>query len=97
MPRQPRPTWSLDPAEVQSSSATLRASGRDRASASRALDLSEATIILRHAPTGLEVSGAIAPGHYSRDRLRLLKDDLHRRLFTELEQRVARHLRVPGR
>jgi histone H3/H4 len=35
-------------------------------------------------------------GHYSKDEMRKLKDAVVERLMRELEQAVARHLRVPG-
>jgi hypothetical protein len=52
---------------------------------------------LVHHPTGVEVSGEIPAGHYSKARLKQLRAELHARLFAELERRVAQHLRVPGR
>ncbi len=97
MARGSKSAWSLDPGEVSSSGVGGNISGRGKAARSRALDLTEATITLRHEPSGVEVSGAVPPGHYSRARMRELKEQLHRRLFTELERLVAKHLRIPGR
>ncbi|HEU4558064.1 MAG TPA: hypothetical protein VFS20_09450 [Longimicrobium sp.] len=74
-----------------------RSGGRRRASLSRALDVSGCEIRLAHRPTGIEVTGEVPEGHYSRAELTRLRADLRARLFAELEQRVARHLRIPGR
>ena len=97
MARARKPAWSLDTAEVSYSGSGGNCSGRRKAAQSRSLDVTEAAITLRHEPTGIEVNGAVAPGHYSRRQLRELKDALHRQLLAELEQWVAKHLRIPGR
>jgi hypothetical protein len=97
MTRDRHTDWALSPAEVLYSCSGVTRRGRAKAAQSRALDVTEATITLRHEPTGIEVRASIPPGHYARTRMRQMKDDLRRRLFTELEQRVARHLRIPGR
>jgi hypothetical protein len=89
--------WSLDPQEVHLFGMSSRSSNRRRAALPRSLDVSGGSLRLVHHPTGIEVSGDIPAGHYSKTRLRDLRQELHARLFAELERRVARHLRVPGR
>ena len=89
--------WSLDPQEVHQFGSGSRSSTRRRASLPRSLDVSGGGLRLVHQPTGVEVSGEIPAGHYSKARLKELRQELHARLFAELERRVARHLRVPGR
>ena len=89
--------WSLDPQEVHLFGMGSRSSTRRRATLPRSLDVSGGSLRLVHHPTGVEVSGDIPAGHYSKARLRVLRQGLHARLFAELERRVARHLRVPGR
>jgi len=49
---------------------------------------------LTHAPTGVQVSGEVENGHYSKGQFSRLKDDLLKQLWSQLEQRVAAHLRV---
>jgi hypothetical protein len=90
-------TWSLDPAEVRLFGSGSRTSTRHRASLPRSLDVSGGSLQLVHHSTGVEVSGEIPAGHYSKTRLKELRAALHARLFAELERRVARYLRVPGR
>ena len=89
--------WSLDPKQVHMFGTGSRSSTRRRASLPRSLDVSGSGLSLVHSPTGVEVSGEIPAGHYSKARLKDLRAELHARLFAELERRVARHLRVPGR
>jgi hypothetical protein len=52
---------------------------------------------LTHRPTGLTVQGEVPAGSYSKKEMRALKERLFARLFKELEEKVARHLRIPGR
>ena len=86
-----------DPAEVSYSGSGGNRSGRRRAGQTRALDVTEAAMTLRHDPTGAEARGTVPPGHYSRRQMRDRKAELYRRLFAELEREVARRLRIPGR
>lgn len=52
---------------------------------------------LVHSETGIEVSEEIPLGRYTRSELRRLQDEAIDRLYSELEVRVARALRIPGR
>lgn len=89
--------WVLDPAEVDAFEMSGRSGGRRRASLSRSLDVSGCEMRLTHRPTGIEVTGEVPEGNYSRAEMTRLRADLRARLFADLEQRVARHRRIPGR
>ena len=69
---------------------------RKRSTASRAVDLRGWEMTLVHLPTGLSVSGEIPKGHYSKKQMQREREDLWARLWPELEDLVARHLRLPG-
>jgi hypothetical protein len=89
--------WTLDPQDVDTFATSTRSSGRGRATLSRALDVSGQTLRLTHLPTGIAVSGEVPAGSYSRTEMTRLKEALHAQLLADLERRVARHLRIPGR
>ena len=91
-------TWHLDPSEVRTSSLASSSGKRHRSARdSRKLDERAITMRMEHAPSGLFVEGVIPEGHYSRKEMGRLYDELSARLFRELEAKVARHLRIPGR
>jgi hypothetical protein len=96
---KPKTTPVLDPSDVEvtssGSASSLRTGNRRRLS--RALDLRAVVIRVRHRPTGIPIRGEVPEGHYSRDEMRQLKDAVVEQLMRELEQAVARQLRVPGR
>jgi hypothetical protein len=52
---------------------------------------------LRHFPTGLEATGQIPSEHFSKTELIAAKEHLRAKLWAELEDQVARELRIPGR
>ena len=87
----------LNSAEVLETRTSGNSSGRGRAAQSRALDVTTTTITLLHQPAGLEVSGSVPPGHYTRPEMKKLKDELYARLLGELERLVVAKLRVAGR
>ena len=90
--------WKLDSKDVYKTGSGLKIGGRKKATKSgRKEELRESTIILTHRQTGLSVSGKIERGHYSRQELRSLKENLENELFKELEDKVAKFLRIPGR
>jgi hypothetical protein len=89
-----RERWKLDPREVSWKAMSTASSGRVKARLSRSLDLRSVQITGEHVPTGLLVTGAIPEGHYSRDQMRKLQDDLRVRLLSELERKVARRIQV---
>ncbi len=71
--------------------------GRKKARFSRANQLSSREMILIHKPTGVQVTGLIPTGHYSRKEMKRLYQELYNDLFAALEQEVAKVLHVPGR
>jgi len=91
-------TWQLAPSDANVSSRASSSRKRHRSARdSRKLDERAITIRMEHASSGLFVEGAIPEGHYSKNELPRLKGELSARLFRELETKVARHLRIPGR
>lgn len=96
MPPIGKTRWSLDPSDVTSGEMSTASGGRRKLRQSRKLDVRGSTVWMEHRPTGVRVEGSIEEGHYSRDEMRKLKEQLRHRLLLELEQEVARHLRVPG-
>ncbi len=72
------------------------ASGRKKASQSRALDKTSLDWSLIHEPTGMRVSGEIPEGNYSKKEMKALEEKLLTKLCKELEAKVAKKLRVPG-
>jgi hypothetical protein len=89
--------WRLDAREVSWKTMSTASSGRAKVRLSRSHDLRSAHLTAEHIPTGLTVSGAIPAGHYSRDQMRKLQDQLRARLMSDLENKVARRVRVAGR
>jgi hypothetical protein len=90
--------WKLDPQEVTWRGYSTSSGHRTHATkASRSVGLSSTALTLVHMPTGLEIEGRIPEGHYSRRKLRELKELLYRDLFDKLEDKVAKHLRIPGK
>lgn len=90
-------TWRLDAREVTSRAMGGSASGRRQARQSRALDLRSFVLELEHIPTGIVAKGDVPRGHYSRIEMKRLQDELRARLYRQLEDLVARRLRIPGR
>ena len=90
-----RAKWSLDPEDVVYRGCGS-SSGKSR-QFSRRLRETGYRIVLVHRPTGLEVQGEIPAGSFSKKEMQKLREELYRKLFAELEAKVARHLRAPGR
>lgn len=91
--------WHLDPHEVGASRDWLR-TGRRRGGAtrtSRAATKQVGHLVLTHYPTGLKVEGRTSEGHFTRQQMTQEMDGLRERLWRELEELVARELRIPGR
>ena len=88
--------WSLNPKEVYSYGGSSSISGRKNVKQSRKMDLRSAEINLVHEPTKIEVHGNIPHGHYTKKEMTLLNDSLYNKLFSELEIKVAKHLKISG-
>jgi hypothetical protein len=54
-------------------------------------------VILRHRPTSIEVKALIPRREYSDRELKEVRRRLAQELWPILEDKVARHLRIPGR
>ena len=91
-----RQSWKLDPKSVSETCSTGRYC-KGKARHSRELDLTDCTITLTHTETGISVSAEIPSGNYSKARMRLLKSNLRESLFSELQDKVAKALSIPGR
>jgi len=64
---------------------------------SRKLKRTKRKVTLSHPETGLSVIGEIGPGSYSKKEMRAETVALEKKLFSELEKKVAKALKVPGR
>ena len=69
---------------------------RKRSIASRAVDLRSWEFTLIHIPTDVRVSGKIPEGHYSQKQMQQKRQELYSKLWVLLEEKVAKHLRLPG-
>jgi hypothetical protein len=63
---------------------------------SRALIEKEIHMDLVHRPTNIEVHGTMK-GNGTRKELTSLRENLYNQLYTELENKVAKALKIPGR
>jgi len=64
---------------------------------SRARQVRNTQLTLTHRPTGLQVTGEVVAGNYSRRQMIEETNKLQLRLMAELEKLVATQLRLPGR
>lgn len=71
--------------------------GGRMARTSRKGSLSSSTLTLIHRPTGLRVSGTVAEGHYSHAEMTSERKHLREELWNQLEDAVAKSMRLPGR
>ena len=90
-------TWNLDPKDVTWYGGSSSRSNRNNAREPRKIDERQLTMNLIHKPTAIEVSGTIPYGNYSRKEMSILKEDLYKALFLQLENNVAKALKVSGR
>jgi hypothetical protein len=88
--------WKMNPEEVGVTYSGGSSCKRGRHGRMRAVSRS-CRCILIHVPTGLQVAGEIPSGGYSKKEMRKLQAEIYPKLFSELEAKVAKHLRVPGR
>jgi hypothetical protein len=90
-------SWSMSEADAQESVYGSTNSGERSgkvARTSRNAAITGAAMTLRHVPTGIELSGKVVGGHYSRKGMIAEKTQLGESLWTHLEPRVAQHLRT---
>jgi hypothetical protein len=88
--------WTLNRGEVAGgvvgSSSTTK-----KGQFSRRLKRTSSRLSLTHIPTGINVTGEVPEGHYSKKEMRQLQSELYEKLFLQLEAKVGKHLRAPGR
>jgi hypothetical protein len=82
----------FDPADVAQGTETS-SSGRRRARDSRSNDTRTVTLRLQHVPTGIVLQGVVPQGHYSRNQLREITEQLRSKLLKELEPMVLAELK----
>jgi hypothetical protein len=86
--------WRLNPDEVSWgwNSSSSGKSGRFE----RKLKTTSRHITFTHEPTETKVEGEIQAGNYSKKEMREKTKALEKRLFSELELKVAKKLRIKG-
>jgi hypothetical protein len=90
--------WHLNPSDVTWAMGSTTSGRRTHATRSgRASSTTSADMELIHIPSKISVKGCIEPGSYSRSEMVSKKDELYKKLFKELEDKVARRLKIPGR
>ena len=88
----------IDPKDVAYAWAGSSTGLRSKATrSSRANSITGSQVTLTHKPTGVVVAGAVPRGTYSRTTMQRHVAELRARLFVELNNAVARKLRLPGR
>jgi protein subunit release factor A len=89
-----RPAFSINDNDISVSENGLTIGSRSRATKqSRASTVTGSTVTLTHLPTGISVTGEIAQGHYTRQKMRQLKIELKSHLLVELSSLVAQKLK----
>jgi len=74
-----------------------RAGGSASARVGRASATTGKSIYIQHLPTKIKVEGTVEKGYYSKSEMKHLRNQLFEKLLKELENKVAKKLRVPGR
>lgn len=71
--------------------------GGRMARTSRKGSMSSSTLTLVHGPTEIRVSGTVPEGHYSHSEMTAERKHLREELWKQLEDAVAKSMRLPGR
>ena len=97
MAKKKNEKWSLPRGQVTWSVSGSTSTNRKKlTSASRAVDTRSYSFTLMHEPSSIEVSGEIPAGNYSKQQMQQEKDKLFSTLWLQLENKVAKHLRLSG-
>lgn len=89
--------WKMSKEEVACNGTGITSTNRKNVnSTSRAIDSRSWKFVLIHTPTGMEVSGEIPEGSYSKKQMQQERDKLYSSLWTQLETKVAKHMKLPG-
>jgi hypothetical protein len=83
--------------EADVSWGVMKTGGGHTSRQSRAVNVTMAWVTGTHGPTGISVSGTVPPGRYTRRQMIEAQAKLKPHLLTELEEKVAKARRVPGR
>ena len=87
--------WSLEASEILVSGSS--SSSGKTGQLSRNLKTTSTSLVLEHHPTGIRVEGEVPAGNYSKNEMRTKKEELQSALFSQLEQLVAKKLKIKGR
>lgn len=74
-----------------------RRGGNASARVSRAQALTSETVEIIHSKTGISVTGEIPAGHYTKKQMQAAREKCLTALFSDIERRVAKNARKPGR
>ena len=97
MGKKNKERWKLPRNEVRCSGTGSTSTNRkNRNRASRAVDMRSWRYTLLHVPSSIEVSGEVPSGNYSQKTMQLERQKLFDKLFLELENKVAKYLRLSG-
>lgn len=94
---KPGSKFILKPQDISFATTGSRAGGSASAKVSRAASTRSLTVIIRHEPTGLEIQGEIPEARYTKKQMLAAQRDQEQKLFEKLTERVAKHLKIPGR
>lgn len=89
--------WSIDPDDVSmgwngSASTVVHSKNWDRRNQIRSYE-----VTLRHIPTGVSITKRTAEKMLSRQEWKREMETFQAELMKDLEDKVAKHLRIPGR
>lgn len=89
--------WKLNPEDVlRVGGGGAMSMGKNKTRA-RYNQLRYEEVVLFHKPTGVSISGNTGRHRKSKTEWKKTYDDLCSKLMKELEEKVARHLKIPGR
>lgn len=95
MKKKGTPEWRLETKDVVGGTTSFSSGASGKGG--RKTQARSRKIYLKHLPTDIRVEGEIPQGHYSREEMRRAHQALEEALFAELEERVAKALRIKGR
>mgnify|MGYP007080183204 CR=1 FL=1 len=93
-------SWKIDLKDVSIGGGGFMRSGRQTSRWTKQpsiMDEKSKNIELIHKPTQITVNGEVPLGHYSKKEMQHSTEALKTKLFLELETKVAKYLRIPGR
>jgi hypothetical protein len=88
--------WALKKSDVYSYGGTSTSGPRKNARQQRNIEERTLTLNLVHEPTKIEVQGQMT-GSFSRKEMTEKKNDLYNKLFKDLENKVAKYLKIAER